>query len=763
MVVINASKQNYIILAKNVIPDDNINSNNIYIRATVLHESGSSDIALNTFLRTQYSNNHKHRLILSQTMYNKEAQTRIYEQTCFITQNNMKNNIKFIHNHNNNRSTSKILFVKNQNIADNSYNYLVRTATNPTTTLSNFFHLNYYFNSSKNNDYFNINLKDFIYKDLSVNNLIDYANIRYSIKDISSIGKFENISAAQSIINYRSFDFSSLFIDNKTSFIQPDTSLNKLILDTSYSIYNNIYSYNKLTLDFTNVNTYSFIMHSGYTIRGIDSDHNNNKINTFMIKTNNFEILNTIKTKSNIIFDNKNNIYLNNVKTIDISCNFYNSNSGYNKTSVNKNTIFLSLGNQITGLTQSDLYNNTHTVSSNNTNINISKIIFSKNINASLLTSNNASYNSLIPNLNKYYLLDFTYNSNNCINNINNTINLNNILFNKVEYKTNKIFGINFSNFINYDTDVCNNYFNNSTKKLLLINNKSTNIDTSLNNALNFKLKDINYDNTSIQFQSFRELRDGIFGLTPFVNYDVRYNYGMTFYINLNLDILLNNTILDLCNSLPFNKLYGVSYVSEVNFYSLQITNIFTTSVGSDFDNVDCIYVYHNPATETDPSFLYPYSNIEIRRSGLIDSLEKAIVLLPGEATSTTNSAFIPARNGSNLSRKMIQGLVGLNNIPKLLSIKPYDTNFINGRGFINQYQIENTCNNNEDKVKNKLNSIAHYSVKDNSIFQPTTLRNQNFADIVRSNARNRLSQSCVVDYANVNVVTPFKLSYFRK
>ena len=111
----------------------------------------------------------------------------------------------------------------------------------------------------------------------------------------------------------------------------------------------------------------------------------------------------------------------------------------------------------------------------------------------------------------------------------------------------------------------------------------------------------------------------------------------------------------------------------------------------------------------------------------------------------------------------MIQGLVGLNNIPKLLSIKPYDKNFINGRGFINQYQIDNACNNNETQVKNKINSIAHSSVKDNSIFSPNTLQNQNFANIVRSNARNRLSQSCIIDYANVNVVTPFKLSYLRK
>ena len=46
----------------------------------------------------------------------------------------------------------------------------------------------------------------------------------------------------------------------------------------------------------------------------------------------------------------------------------------------------------------------------------------------------------------------------------------------------------------------------------------------------------------------------------------------------------------------------------------------------------------------------------------------------------------------------MIQGLVGLNDVPKL-SIKPYDETFTNGRGFINQYQIEDECENNNTKI----------------------------------------------------------------
>ena len=125
----------------------------------------------------------------------------------------------------------------------------------------------------------------------------------------------------------------------------------------------------------------------------------------------------------------------------------------------------------------------------------------------------------------------------------------------------------------------------------------------------------------------------------------------------------------------------------------------------------------------------------------------------------------------------MIKGLVGLNNVPKLLSIKPYDSNFITGRGFINQFQIDNLCRSSEDQVKNKANAIAHYSVKDDRLLSNNTPRNENFANIVRSSARNRISQACInnivnngqtitptqTNYTNVNVVTPFKLSYFRK
>jgi hypothetical protein len=95
----------------------------------------------------------------------------------------------------------------------------------------------------------------------------------------------------------------------------------------------------------------------------------------------------------------------------------------------------------------------------------------------------------------------------------------------------------------------------------------------------------------------------------------------------------------------------------------------------------------------------------------------------------------------------MIQGLIGLNNIPKLLSIKAYDENAIIGRGFINQYQIDEQCKNStEEIIKNKINANKHSSAKDNRTFTTNKLAKQNYANLVRSNRRNRLSQQCIED-----------------
>ena len=745
---------------------------NIHMRTNVIY-----DVSPNEFLEESYPNQYKNRIILSQRLETKGDQTA-FIRSCLITQNNIKNNIKFIH-----ESNSKLLFIKNQDTSDNSYNYLLTYAAN-VENRTRFFHLNYYFNNLINKkDYFNFKIKDYIYKDICSNNAVN-TNTNFKITDFSSNPIYSIFSNNISLINYKSFDFSSLFIDDNTSSTS-STSINKLINDISYNIYNNIYSYNKLTLDFNNVNTYTFTLHNDNNST-INLYNNNdysiiNTINTFMIKTNNFNILNNIKANSNIIF-NKNNIFLNNIKAIDVSSNFYSNNPNYKKSTDLSNTIFLSLGKQITGITQYDLYKHTHIYSKSIAVFDISKIVFRKDINASLITSTNTKYNTLLPYCSNLYLLDFIfyYSSNNIINNANNynyAINYNNVILNRIEYRNSKVFDLQLAKIIDFsyvtnsgENYYNNNYYINNLNNLLLINNKN-NITTisygSLNNALRFKPKNINYDNNIYKLDNKEQLSSDL--LTSIIRYDARYNYDKTFYLSHNLDILLDNNTISLSNDLyPFNYIYSTLNNSALNFYSLQFVSLITTTIGSDFENVDCIYIYHNPATETDPRFLYPNNNIEIITNSAIDTLEKAIVLLPSENNSRINNVFIPARNGSNLSRKMIQGLVGLNNVPKLLSIIPYDTNVITGRGFINQYQIEQSCKSEEEQIKNKINSIKHYSVKDTRSNLSSSIANTNFANIVRSSALNRVSQSCVdnlnrssasIQTFNTNnpIITPIK------
>ena len=792
MTTINSNKNDYIILS-----GSNIGTK-IYMRTPIITYAISNNIDTNTFFKTAYDAvNYKDRIILSQKLKNTGSDNQTIINTCLITQNNIKNNIKFIHDSNN--ANRKILFIKNQDTSDNSKNYLLEDIVLSSSTT--FYHLNYYFNKYLNNiqnykDYFNISIKDYIYKDICSNVDIIFANTNFKIIDFSSNPLFSNTSSDISLINYVPSDFSTLFIDDITS----DVSISKLHLDVSYSIYNNIHIYNKLTLDFKNVNSYSFVLYDASTneqkiINNINyvNVNSNNTITTFMIKTNNFDILNTIKSNSKIFFD-KNNIYLNNVRALDICSNFYINNPNYKNSTRLKNMLFLSLGKQITGITQYDLYNNIHIVSKNSSAFDISKIVFSKNISASLITSNNSVYNTLVASVNKDYLLDFTFNykGTNNNNNINNALNYNISLFNYIEYKNKKQFDFNLSKIIDFsyinininsnsnsNKYYTNNNYINNVNNLLTINNKdlSTIITASyevMNNSLRFKFKDLNYDNTIYKLNA-PDILNNLY--SSIINYDVRYNYGNYFIVTTKLDILLqdNSNFLDLYKNYPFNYpligKYDNSY-SRINFYSLQVVNLFILSLGSDFENVDCIFVYHDPATETDPSFLYPYNNIEIKRDTGIDTLEKAIIVLPGARTSITNSTFIPARNGSNLSRKMIQGLIGMNNVPKLLSIVPYDVNVINGRGFVNQYQIGDICNDEENLIKNKINSIKHYSAKTNVTTPNNSLKNMNFANVVRSSARNRLSQNCIENLragttntttnTKAPITTPFKL-FVRK
>lgn len=101
----------------------------------------------------------------------------------------------------------------------------------------------------------------------------------------------------------------------------------------------------------------------------------------------------------------------------------------------------------------------------------------------------------------------------------------------------------------------------------------------------------------------------------------------------------------------------------------------------SSFDGGGCVFIYYDPKSpETRPEFKYPNNNIDICYNINTSTFERVIITITGISTATTNIVLIPSKNGSNYSQKQIYGLMAMNNVDRLLSIKRYDPNFIIGR-----------------------------------------------------------------------------------
>ena len=797
---ISGAKNNYIILSNNNINGSAIGTN-LYIKTSIinLNNNNNYDVSWQNIF-ANLNINYKNRIFLSGTIHNSMLGVASSNSCCLITKNNIKNNVKFIYDSSTN-TNGKIAFVKNLDTNDNSFNYLFNDLSNtffennksnnienPLNNIYNnryIYHLNYYFSKS---DIYKINIRDYLYKyanELSNNLIISnnvskdicYNKIGYAINNIVNDFSFINTTIdSSSVINFNINDYKTLLNDsNDSNSNNSNNNLSKLETNVNYSIYRNILSFNKLTLDYKHVNYYDISLSHNFNLNNPNSKDisyinlPNSIIKTFLIRTNNFTTLPNIKRNSKIIFNLK-SIYLNNVKVLDKNSNFYSSQiniNGQAKALIDvSNTMFIALGNQLTGITQHDIYNHVHLCYNSNRKL-IIKI--KKNINTTNINTN-SKFSSLIPRLNNYYLLDiplnYTNNNNNNNNshNINNTIQFNNALYSNVDVNIGKVFNLDFNSYFNALT---NNYFKSSFNNLATLNNISNNIYSIsyelVNSAINVKFKNIIKVPDTTKLLNRKELLQDIYPQNSDNGYDLRYNYNEYFSVYNELDLLL------LLNSFKVNNNYFLDYYGYgyalLNFYSLTISNLVKTSGASDFTNVDCIYIYHDPINDPDERFRYPNNNIEIKFDTEIDTLSKAIEQYRGSGarTSTTNAAFVPAQNGSNLSRKMIQGIIGLNNIPKLLSIEPYDPNFINGRGFANQYQITDNCiESNCDKLAVKQNAIKHDSVKNNKLFASNSLKKQNFANIVKSSVRNKVSQQqCNIPCNNTTYVkktTPFVL-----
>jgi hypothetical protein len=747
---LSSTRNNYIILTQN-----NINS-----------VSEGAKILLNTQLatdsmprlteRNKFFNqldNSTNIIILN---YNSITNNNTTLSDCLLTLNNIKNNIKFIFTDNN--KFGKLLFIKNTNINnyDLANNYLVKNSTITSNDEKFFyFHLNYYFNNkdsssnfnknsssnSSNNpnyDYYKLNIKDYIFRDSSytfftrgLGSDICYNGLMCKIKSITPSDELTNLYRDASLTSFTTFSD----ISNITSLTQiTSTSA------TPFSIYNNIY--NKYT-----INNKKIV----YTVDLSYADRSSGltiSFETFLIRTNNFEMVK--KATSQIVFDTSSTIHFLNVqvstplKPITFTTKISNS-----------YIIYLSLGNFRTGLIQSDIYKHISFP------YNSGKLTFLENINVSSIYNPlniKKKYDSLQQYIDNNYLYDTELSAN---------ILLKSVSAYNIFTSTNKIFSIYFNNL--FDVNNLKSYFN-EFNNLAFTSLSGSIIRPNIsyfNNSTNYSINTISFDNVIITNpnnlntrnlpQTQTTIESSYYNLDKPVLLDVRFNYDVYFNTFFTFDVLNNNI--------------------KINTSSISFESLIYTTPSRDFTDVECIYIYHNPETDPNPLYRYPNNNIEIIRDpSNIDTLSKAIELLPGASTSRLNSIIIPEKNSSNLSRKMIQGLIGLNNVPKLLSITPYDENSIVGRGFINQYQIDEQCiTTTEDLIKNKINANKHSSAKASQTFITNRLVRQNFANLVRSNRRNRLSQQCIedlredirnntplptqVNYANIVPYTPrFKI-----
>jgi hypothetical protein len=743
-----STRQNYIILTQNKINSVSEGAK-ILLNTRVATDDQILLSERNEFFK-QLDNSTNIIILNYNTLENNE--TAISE--CLLTLNNIKNNIKFIFTDNN--KFGKLVFIKNTNI--NNYNpnnnYLVKASTISANDGNSFyFHLNYYFNNKdsssnfyKNNstnssnnpnyDYYKLNIKDYIFRDSSINFFTrgqGSSDICYNglmCKIINITDEFTNLYRDASLSSFTSFSD----ISNITSLTQITSAST-----TPFSIYNNIYKK-------YNVNDKKIV----YTVELNYTDRPTNiltiSFDTFLTRTNNFELVRN--ATSQILFDTSSNIHFLNVQVSTPSKPII-----FTRKIGNPYIVYLSLGNFRTGIIQSDIYKHVSFP------YNSGKITFLENINTSSIynpVNIKKKYDSLQQYIENQYLYDTELVAN---------ILLKSVSAYNIFTSINKIFTIYFNNL--FDVSNLKSYYNEFNNIAFTgVSGDITRPNISyFNNSANYNINTISFDNVTIAQPNNLNIRNATqstiesssYNLVKPILLDVRFNYDVYFNTFFTFDVL-NNSIKLNTNSISFESL------------------IYTTP-SRDFTDVECIYIYHNPETDPNPLYRYPNNNIEIIRDpSNIDTLSKAIELLPGASTSTLNSIIIPEKNGSNLSRKMIQGLIGLNNIPKLLSIKPYDENSIVGRGFINQYQIDEQCiTTTEDIIKNKINANKHISAKDSQTFTTNTLVKQNFANLVRSNRRNRLSQQCIedlrenirnnnplptqVNYANIVPYTPrFKI-----
>lgn len=639
--------------------------------------------------------------------------------TNLLTKYNFKNNIKHFYYY---KNGSRIIFTKSNATVSNDL-YLVdfsgedwyvkinnKEVSSQEIKDNSFVELNYnFYNNYRNSDYYNFKFRDFI----------DLSNIL-------------NISPKETYnddykINYKNITLSNEFLDN--SYI----NYNINDFQNIYCLSNNIINIlNPSQFNDTSDNILLYNKYGNNTTINIDYNNPNNNFSLNDISIN-FEII----KRPNIYSKYYRKILLNSNFTY-LNTNVLGNNSNIPNFLNDISKVYLSLGNGITGLSQKNIFNNIKFTTDNTNLIKIKKISFTHPSNIITRSSN---YNF------DYLLNDLSYNSSET--NIFSVIK--NLPKDGPTGLSNKLQDINLINFFSSISgdDIDKNIFLTGLK----------NIEVS-NNNINYNFFDTSYDSSNVKLINdtiIKSNNDFRIIITPSIitspnyniNYDFRYNYDTEAFSTL----LLKFTYDDV----------------PLNFYKAILSNKYKTTKAGDFKDVACIFIYHDPAT--DISFRYPNNNIQVITDVTIDNLSKAIELLPNAETATSNSIFIPARNGSNISKKRIQGLIGFGKegIAKLLSIEPYDDNFRVGRGFNNQFNLnDGTLNPNNLKLTNsEVVALKYNSQKHSSQKQTNNITNKrNFADLVKSSSRSRninlnAPSSCSNEPPNIakeKYYTPFRM-----
>lgn len=659
---------------------------------TNLISSGSSNSINISLNNINYSN----KIILSALINNSN---KWYENISLVSQHNISKNIIYYYK-DNNLNNPRIIFKKS---------YVTEMSNN-----------NKLLNLSNNIVQYSILDKQFDIVASSKN------NIKYDIsKNINIIlNYYSNFNSS----NYYQINLQNFYIDKSG-----DKTINSIDLQ-DFSVNNNFSLNNNLNIDISTLSTIFCISNNNVSKLSsftniLEASHNlllfniPDNLTRFKLKyynstspkqqlsidSSNSDITFVIKKFKNFTDEHYGKIYLTKDK-IYLNTQVYTQDKPYIEPSDNSNHIFLACNNGSTGLTIKNIlkhmiFDISKQYINNTQNAYLNRKIYENNINKIYITNKN------IQNNYKYDIENFNYLVNNDYNYSHNHINSYKSLKTTLKEET-----IDFSNIIK---DHYKYIYKSRFNDISLITNQP---DFSINN-----------NNNLILNEGFN------------IKYNFRNKYGINFHETNNY-ILRYDYNQDITNIENIENMNDFSENLLLNFTNINLdTFISTYDVPSDFfKNVDCVFVYNKPGT-TD--YEYPENNINVINNPPLDTLVKTIELLPNANSNTSNTAFIPFRNSSNMSRKQIYGHIANNNIPKLLSIEPYDKKILIGRGLDGQYSINQECPNEENIVLNKYNSQQHSSVK----LQNPTSRNLNFANIMN---RNRS--------LNLNTIACDDISYIR-